>query len=1498
MNDSKDSPITIDIIENLLKVRYEGLQKDPKIITSEFNNTEQTKDSYNGRIILEMLQNADDARANSLKIEINYKDKLLIFSNDGDKPFSKAGFDSLLHANLSSKSNEKYNIGQKGLGIRSLLNLSKNIKIFSNGIYWSYSEEYRKDFIYKMEKLDRDNGENRFLEWKEGTPNYLEQIPLFLVPRYDVCDKNEKYTTKIELENLSEESLTQIENEIKKLKANVLLFLKNIKCIYINKNGDYLNFEIEKKEHNISILHESNSNGESKKSEWIIYKNSEIDFNGKEKLEIGVAYPIDGNLPQEERRIYSYLPTGIYLDLPLIIHARFSLSADRNNLNNDSEGRNKYLIEELVKLISQAAIYRAKSNRECDWKPYEMLALNDKKKDNPILEELGFYRKLEKYLRTSKIYPCLDNTYRTEGEFVNYGNDLSIFLKEKNLGNFYPEQIKPYPSNIDISSWEEPEYRIFMEKINRIAYKIDKASVISELIYILIKGNNIPKFSNYDCVYEILKDYNGRIITPTDCMKIFTSKSESGAPIEIPSYAESYIKFIDPEINRCLIEQFLIKERNPNRLLSLELRKLFGKFVFEYDRSNIPENLISIAVKQIESESDFSCKTKILGEMYDYLYKNCRESLSEISSLRTQWPAIPAMSKANTIVDNIDELFIPEEYPIASYEGRIFGNSRGAEKYFKLPDRCDLINEDKKVIGSFLSDLGANVYVKLIKEKKDSEITYEEYGKFLKNELKLDERLKVSNKGLSNIYNISEILELDPDKFLLLCLKSNKISELLDNNSKDCIFLMGPKMGHRGWVTDSHSSYLKFLLCKNGPFHDYILNPVYNKFNNINLNEEILNENSNRVKEILLKLGAVNDISDLSMERIKEIIIDLPKSSPDGKNVQHIYFEAVKAFIKTGKENANTLSDIDGLRLFTKSKEYVDRKCIYLGRGTIPKSLEKQKYILDFPSRGLSKENVLSFFDISELNKNEIEIIGNTSSFSDVSFANKIEELKPFMLAFRLKGQDLAVTTKENSVNNIKNFNLIIVDNGLKYKLGDKFFFMEEGDVIEDSGKKIFYLSTSNREKVSDSDLSIALYEVYNSIFNLSSDEDESVVFEKFITSHDWVSEKYSTELEEAYKLLEKDDKRQNILYKKLFDKIKDKEDSEFLNTQLCNVNRSPRDLNKVVEMLNLYWISIEDFNELSQNKLSLEDYHRQNFGEIVMKNFSTAKKIIWYRAGKNIELQKNFKADLDRYRNLFMKLPENEIKSKLVIDYNSYFFSLFKQEFGVDFLLPSEFIDIDIEKLYYDNREKSTGLNENRLDYEKKSLLFFKPINLEILSDNDLDDFVGNKISCLPLEEATFKSYPIIPLQRNHFRKLGNASYNDHKKKEEGYKAEKIALDSYKRKYPDGDVKLHSSNAADGCDGLGYDITYIDKDRNLHYVEVKKYNISDRYIFISNNEKESALRLPRYEIALVSDSKIYVINDLFNFSDGESFEKNSKFIAKVEKWKLYLSDLCDTSRI
>jgi hypothetical protein len=199
-------------------------------MVAEYQRELETIKGYNGRQILELLQNCDDQSAKNVKIVVNTENGIFSIENDGES-FSLEGYRSLFIANLSSKVNKQKYIGNKGLGFRSIINWSSELEIISNNISLLYSNKLTKNFF---ENTFNEEDRNKIrIEFNKGD----NEIPVALLAMPSIKEfGSHDYATKIQIK-YKETELKHIIEQINVIDTDSLLFLNSIQkiCIVVDE---------------------------------------------------------------------------------------------------------------------------------------------------------------------------------------------------------------------------------------------------------------------------------------------------------------------------------------------------------------------------------------------------------------------------------------------------------------------------------------------------------------------------------------------------------------------------------------------------------------------------------------------------------------------------------------------------------------------------------------------------------------------------------------------------------------------------------------------------------------------------------------------------------------------------------------------------------------------------------------------------------------------------------------------------------------------------------------------------------------------------------------------------------------------------------------------------------------------------------------------------------------------------------------------------------------
>lgn len=195
------APISIhDIAKELIDIRFKHYLNDPLSIVADYKDEEKHTNSYRGRQLLEMLQNADDAAVTDKekKALIKIQHNTLYIANNGE-PFNRDGLESILYSNLSQKFEKKNQIGNKGLGFKSVLSWANVVSIKSYDLKISFSREHSIKFLKNLIKANPSVATEIKRKTKIKYPIPILRCPI-IQKEIDLPAELREYDTIIKLE--------------------------------------------------------------------------------------------------------------------------------------------------------------------------------------------------------------------------------------------------------------------------------------------------------------------------------------------------------------------------------------------------------------------------------------------------------------------------------------------------------------------------------------------------------------------------------------------------------------------------------------------------------------------------------------------------------------------------------------------------------------------------------------------------------------------------------------------------------------------------------------------------------------------------------------------------------------------------------------------------------------------------------------------------------------------------------------------------------------------------------------------------------------------------------------------------------------------------------------------------------------------------------------------------------------------------------------------------
>lgn len=293
-------------------------------------------ESYNNRSFIELLQNADDAKAS--KFKILRKSDLLFVANNG-RVFNQTDLESLCRSASSNKLRGE-TIGYRGIGFKSVVGFAKEIHLFSGEIELTFSKELTKKEISQADRVPLIRIPHNI---SESGKNNFSQVKNELI--------SEGYTTIFVFTGIT---ANEIESEFESFKYNSLLFLKNIVKTEITLNNTTITEVIKTQINDSQFKSTLKSNNEE--TNWLISNENQS----------AIAFSILNNeivkIPKEESLVHAFLPTEDINGFGILINGNFSTDPSRRHLIFDSETKEsiKQVSLQIVKLIKECVIYEDK----------------------------------------------------------------------------------------------------------------------------------------------------------------------------------------------------------------------------------------------------------------------------------------------------------------------------------------------------------------------------------------------------------------------------------------------------------------------------------------------------------------------------------------------------------------------------------------------------------------------------------------------------------------------------------------------------------------------------------------------------------------------------------------------------------------------------------------------------------------------------------------------------------------------------------------------------------------------------------------------------------------------------------------------------------------------------------------------------------------------------------------------------------------------------------
>lgn len=1510
-------------INNLIDANY-NTYKDISRITSDFRLEKGTTKSYNGRQILEMLQNADDANTDIVSINLDRQNKVLSISNNGNSFTVEEGIASLMVAGTSSKKKEF--IGNKGLGFRSILNWVSEVKIKTKEEIVVFSESIAKE---EFEKLSIENQEKLIINNQDRLSEKEVPFAILAIPRVVPNQEVSLFETTIELtfkeEVDGEKIIEKIEEQLNLLAPEILLFLNHTNTISIVDSENLLtksfNRTANEIQHKISI-NESTWNIED--SEEVFYKivnDKEQYFNYK------IAWQDD--LSDIDSKFFTHFPTQENTHLPFLIHATFDLDPSRNHLNRSQE--NLDLLSEIAKSIGEIAVHKIRKERS-DWNAYKFLS-PERVSDNKLL--IDFYTNLEELRDTLEIYPCVDGSYSKKEDVVYYNAEFSNWVLRNNVEEFFPNLMLPVEfeevtsSYYYVNPYAEYSFSKWLEIMKLVSSKLNNIKERALLLKLLI-DKPFKEIHNSNIKLPLLTDTSSERIIISENKQAFILSKKDIEQYIIPDKVE--ISFMSGELYEELLvvlEREISAKWNGTEHKSRPLKRVISTIVNigSNDITDVIRNIVTTSEREMKN-SEGDTRSDIAIKLVESLFSIYQVNPERRNSIKLN---ISLLNKNLDLCDARD-LYLGVDYELGKSTSIIFKEIFTDNDYLVGNEFWQLEKGGYEYLENFFGWLGVN---RISKTKTKSEYLnrdeVDDYTNYVFSCTKTPENKSHKDYSVIEITDFAKITSNENFSIEVLIawlISDTQISNQLSfQNSDSFSYKYNTKVTPVNYKPSYVYYQIKelYLTKLNKQFIVDSEFPRELGYNTINFEHPIFKElgiQENDIITILHQLQISLAFNDLDVEDVFQIIKKLPKTDPEGKYARKVYNLAFKYFKTKEHIDFNAISKDFSLLARNKNfKEYVNVENVYYSdNSTLPSKIAEQFWMFDFPKRA-GESQISRFYGVKTFKDVQLKINKESIIHSNVSiqFEAWLQKIKPFILAYRLS--TIKNSIEKEQAQDLKNNDIQLVSI-LKYEIenGEEKQLLP-GEFLPQPNDKGYYLcvnSISTLENLKDTpSVCEAFAEILCMLFKVNDHKDDyraifkdrpSLKDSKYLLEVKSLNESFSLAQELLGISNSEIDFWRKIYKLKGFDFPKNSTDSNELAEQIVadtgfrisknhkSIDYENFDNEEGVDFLN----TIVEYFEISLTKLfdtdsdGLLNVHKQNFETTLRDYKKYFDACLWEELNANPKRQKNLIKYQENYENLISsKEVEKTLfdnRFKLSLDYTQ----ILKDEVSTlfDFELKEE--QTNTIALLPENKQI---LNEHKIeevdieDAEIRSLLYFKnneedlkkalEVEKQETSDTELNPNTTEKLTGEIIYSSSEKVVPKVSSNKGGKRGGWNHSDKDVKQnKKAGKKAEERVYNSLMESEDVTDVEWVSSfsNTSDKSDNKHYDIRYKPANQNnWKYLEVKSFN--GTYFHLSKSEMEEAKERDKdFEIALVMSEKIHILRDYFK--EDIDFDNNNLFYA------------------
>jgi len=1099
-------------IFDLIKQRRNTYLNEPLSIVEHFNNENKNIDEYDGRQLLEMIQNANDecVTFKTKKVLIKLENNSLLIANNGNA-FSLGGVESLMYSDLSPKVMEENKVGQKGLGFRSVLNWSKEIYIASYDLHIKFSKEHANKFLEGIleEKPEIRNIIKR--KTKKTFPVSVLRCPYI---EDDITHKKEvEFDTVIELslkEDVEPYIKTQIDIDII---PEILVFLNKLEEIEVKTDEHHFIINKVMEGNTIKITKTDYLDSENNGS-WLWYiledKGAMDNGEGSKNYEIKIAY--NPEIIPVTQKLFSYFRTEVDFPYPVLAHGSFELTSNRNQLLNVEKGFNKQLIDKLAKLLIECAI-KLTTKKKCNYDALKLVVPSIHNSSTLNNAPWHFKDSIETHIREIAIFPSINNKYLKLSENIKFyevpiHNNIprkAYSLFNTLLQETSDREIINYLSTLKINlKYPDSE---FTNKINKI-----------------IDNNFLTEKQRIDWIYLVCEKtkeiYSTKSpVMPYLLLNLEGKKIDSPGTIIVPPKEVAYqlpkgikLQYINPDLFRRIRSRF---GNIPPRQV-IEKLNLYN--VVEYAMNVVVQKIVSSTNEIIRiGKKD---KTNAIAEMHKALY-SIYYSLDDNTDAKNTFPQTltsPYLFTRNNELKEANKLYFGKEYTLGYLMEDLLKEVKEDVFVGSLEQNglvVELLKSEALILNhsveKYLKWLGiADFPKKEIKEIKSQSFSNDDFLKYIIKSIRYPFTTLEHNQKIESIEEMKtcwdfkcnvlwydhfeEIVNAASFECLLTWfLKDVELNNSLVTNqefaSSEFRFAYPNKHNYRYIPINLIKSHIHYYLQKtafipveNGEksipnnclldsnnLSPLVKTPKINytaiTFINNNIDEEQINY-------FLKRIGLKDSLKDLTIQSLYTLLNQHNTHFLEAtSNIQSFYMAIIEA-----TKNREVIEDsIERKKYFETGQIYAYyegknsfapiRDVTYVDNPNFSQELLKKLKIAKLPHRA-GNQRIYSLFGVQPLDYIKFNVQKNieTNHKLNEAFVGELNEMKPHLFAYRFQ-KGLKKTQIDFELSAIKNIKIVLAFNiDVKYRLNgvDNDLSLNKYEYIQDDVSKIFYIKLDN----------------------------------------------------------------------------------------------------------------------------------------------------------------------------------------------------------------------------------------------------------------------------------------------------------------------------------------------------------------------------------------------------------------------------------------------------